>query len=133
MLAGKAFVKKSAGEVGIAGQPNGEIPDLTRLLAFAAVAVDRQADHPALDGLVDSHLLEVTAIERLRSPQVGSQRARPSSARVADGQADPHRTIIDPSQSAGRRPGGRFEVAIEGIFVQQRLSSAGWVAKEVVC
>ncbi len=99
-----AFVDEADGAIRNMIKPRSKIASLYRLLTLPAIAMDRQAYHPSEDLIVFGQVLKVLLIKRNISSGVCFERARPSSARIANRYSDPDRSVVDPSQPTGFRP-----------------------------
>lgn len=99
-----AFIDEADGAIGNMIKPRSKIASLYRLLTLPAIAMDRQANHPSEDLIVFGQVLEMLLIERDISSGIRFERARPSSARIANRYSDPDRSVVNPSQPTGFRP-----------------------------
>ena len=99
-----AFIHKANRAVRYMLQPRSEIAGFNGFLAFAAIAMDRQANDPAQNLILSGQVLEVLLVERDIFSRVRFQRAGPIPAWIADGNTDPNRTVINARKPAGLRP-----------------------------
>src|SRR5262249_13215568 len=84
------------------GEPSPVLARLQRFLTFAAVGVDRQADHEARDFLILDQLLEKRRVLVAAAARVGHERGGNLAIRVAHRQADADGAVIDAQKPAHR-------------------------------
>ncbi len=101
---GITFVDESHGALGRLHQPPCEGSGLLSLNAVAAVAMDRQTDHPTGDLIFDDEFSKMVGFERSVCSLKGFQRANPRSTRIAQGDSDANCAEVDSGQSACFRP-----------------------------
>ncbi len=120
MVACETLVEELHGHTGGLGEPLPELSGFQRFLAFAAVEVDRQADDEQANCLFFNKPLKTSRVLFFAAARVVLVGASNLSLGIADCDADPHRSKVDPRHSSwnvlthGRRTVSGYGLQEEG-------------------